>query len=229
MPVDRLSRASAGAIVRRTGPCTLLALAAVLLGGITSARASVIMEITNSSAGAGGTGSFDVALSDTGGTLQVGGFSAELSVPGASGVKFTGVNTSTAAATPYIFGTLQTPPLSFDTFPNTSFTASDTDATAPGFVTLNPGDLVGLAHVSYSVAAGTAPGPVTVSFVGPGTSLSDVNGGAIAFTTTNGTITVAQAVPEPSSLLLASIGGGAAMLFGLWRRRANRTSPTPAP
>ena len=48
-------------------------------------------------------------------------------------------------------------PLSFD-IPNTQFTASDSEFASPGFRTLNPGDMFGLAHVSYSVGASTPPG-----------------------------------------------------------------------
>ena len=86
--------------------------------------------------------------------------------------------------------------------------------TAPGFVTLNPGDLFGLAHVTYSVDSGAPAGPVVVSLVPAGTSLSDNNGGPVSFTTSNGTITISTtSVPEPSSIVLVGLGVALAAMF----------------
>src|SRR5262249_38129783 len=118
---------------------------------------------------------------------------------------------------PYLFGTLQLPPFSFDTFPTQVFSASDLDLTPPGFVTLNPGDVFGLAHVSYTVAPGAPGGDVAVSLVPEGPSLSDNNGDAIPSTPQNGTIPLphSQAVPEPPALVLASLG---AFLIAVARR-----------
>ncbi len=205
----------------RVAAVAVLAFAALLFAG-SPARASLVFEILGSTTTpAGGTGSFDIVLDDQdlAGSTTVSAFSAELSVVSSSGVKFTSVTGATTAAG-YIFGTVQSPPLSLDAFPNTTFTAADTDVTAPGYVTLNPGTKVGLAHVSYSVAPGTPIGPVTISFVSAGDSLSDKNGAALAFTTSNGTITVtAAAIPEPSPLVLGTIGGGLALLAGRLRRK----------
>lgn len=190
------------------------ALAAVLLAfAACPARAQLAITALDSTAQSGGTGSFDIVLQDLGGTFQIGGFSLELSVPGASGITFTAVDTLTTDA--YLFGALQSLPFSFDSFPNTTFSASDTDFTAPGYVTLNPGDLYGLAHVSYSVLAGTPGGAVTVSLldVGGGTSLSDDAGNPVSFSATNGTITVQSVVPEPSAFALAGVGGALALAF----------------
>jgi hypothetical protein len=111
-----------------------------------------------------------------------------------------------------LFGTLQSPPLTFDSFPTTDFTASDTDQTAPGFTTLNPGDVFGLAHVSYEVASGTSAGAVTVSLVPDGTSLSDVTGSGIVFTPVGGSITINASTPEPSSLTMIGIGTAALLM-----------------
>jgi hypothetical protein len=151
----------------------------------------------------------------------VSSFSVELSVLAASGINFTGVNTNTLAA-PYIFGTLQTPPFSFSAFPTTDFTASDLDATPPGFRNLNPGDVVGLAHVSFSVNPATPLGPVIVTIVPANTLVADVTGAPIPFTPVNGTITIVPttvSTPEPSSLALAAIGAGG-LLFAFRRRKA---------
>jgi hypothetical protein len=86
--------------------------------------------------------------------------------------------------------------------------------------------------VSFQVAPGTPLGPVTVTIVpfdlttGGGTVLTDVNGNpltsdemgnTITTSLNNGTIlvTAGAAVPEPSTLLLAGIGGGL-FLARLW-------------
>jgi PEP-CTERM motif len=196
---------------RRRGPTSVIfgvavaTLAFFAPVGTRPARAGLIVQALNSTAEPGGTGAFDVVVSDTAGTFVVAGFSIELSVPGASGVSFSDVTTGTLAAS-YLFGTLQLPPITFDTFPTQDFSAGDLDLTPPGFVMLNPGDTFGLAHVTYSVNSGAHPGPIAVSLVTAGTSLSDNDGGPVSITTSNGTITVsAQSVPEPSSLVLAGL------------------------
>jgi hypothetical protein len=147
----------------------------------------------------------------------VAGFSVEVTVPFASKVTFTNADVNTA--NPYIFGTLQSPPLSFNGFPNIDLTVSDTSATVPGYKTLNPGDIFGLAHVTYAVAGNAPIGPVTVSIVPAGTSLSDDSANAIAFTPANGTITISS-VPEPSPLLLALVTAAGVLSTRLipWRR-----------
>jgi hypothetical protein len=200
-----------------------LALAAVAIGAA-PARANLIVQVQNSVAPAGGTGAFDVSLVNTGDeSYNVAGFSVELFVPGGSGVTFTGVDTGTTLF-PYIFGTLQSPPFSFDPFPNQQFVASDAAAADP-FVTVGPGEAFGLAHVTYAVAPGTPLGPVTVSLldVGGGTSLSDENGEAVPFTTEFGTITVTpsapSAVPEPASLVLFGLGVVAVAGWSSLRKR----------
>jgi PEP-CTERM motif len=209
-------------LASRMTPAFVLTLAALLLAfGPAPARADLVLIVENSTAPVGGTGSFDVLLLSTLETFGVGGFSVELSVPAASGVTFTAVDTNTTAAL-YLFGTLQSPPFSFSTFPTTDFIASDLDASAPGFVNVTPAGPFGLEHVTYSVTPGSAPGPVTVSIVGlsggaPTTLISDVGGGAIPFTPVNGTITI-TAVPEPSSLWLMSVALIGASLKTLARR-----------
>jgi hypothetical protein len=222
-PLHPPAPASRGRLVA-TGAIALFA-ALLLFTAPTPARAGLVLQVENSSAPPGGTGSFDVILSDTAGTFAVSGFQVELSVPGASGVHFSGVDTSTTTA-PYLFGTLQTPPLSFDTFPNTTFTASDSDATPPFFVTLNPGDEFGLAHVTYTVDTGTTLGTlVPVSIVTGGTFLFDNTTpipNSIPYTPVNGTITVTvSTIPEPSTVVTAAIGG-TCFLAVSWLRARRR-------
>ena len=200
-----------------------LALAMLWLGvSPTRAVAGLVLTVEPSSAPVGGVGSFDVLLSDTGGSYQISAFSVELSVAMASGIEFTAANTNTTMAS-YIFGTLQSPPFYFNSFPIQDFTVSDASFTPPYYVTLTTNQVVGLEHVTYSVAPGTALGPVTVTLadIGVGTSLSDANGGNVTFTPNNGAITVTPSgVPEPSSLVLMTTALlGTASIAGVSRYR----------
>ncbi|HEX4053400.1 MAG TPA: hypothetical protein VHX86_03965 [Tepidisphaeraceae bacterium] len=186
-----------------------------LAGSAIPARADLVFEAVDSSALAGGTGNFDIILADTGGTFSVSAFTVEPTVPDTSPVQFTGVTTNTTTD-PYIFGTDQLPPLSYNTFPTTDLIALDADFTGVEYVTLNSGQALGLANVTYEVAPGASAGPVTISFASDGTSLSDVIGNAIPFTAPDGTITVV--VPEPASRgLLTGLAGSL-----LLRRRAKK-------
>jgi hypothetical protein len=210
---------------------TLSVLAAMLVGlPPGAAEAALVLQANSVTASAGGSGSFDLMLIDTGGTFQVSGFSVELSVAPSSGIKFTGVTAGTTTAT-YIFGTLQAPPLSSALFPVTDFTASDSSMTAPGFVTLSTiGQMVGLEHVSFSVAAGTLAGPVALSIVGgSNTQILDLNANLLPFSATNGTVTVSSsAVPEPPSIVAWMIAMSSLSL-ALWRRKSPGPGSSPQP
>jgi hypothetical protein len=173
---------------------------------------------------AGSSGSFDVLLTNTnaanGASYDVAVDSFQLSLSGPLDATFTGVSISTVAA-PYIYVTSGTTmpgggPLSSDSFPTTAFTASDSEFASPGFRTVSPGDVFGLAHVSYSVGATTSGGVDAIAF--PVVSLTELDGTVIPVTTSNGSITVLS-IPEPSTLIQA----GSAVLIGLgavWRRRS---------
>ena len=94
---------------------------------------------------------------------------------------------------------------------------------APGFVALHPGGILGMVHVSFTVAAGEAPGtavPIIV-LTGGETSLSDNDGDPVAFSTLGGTITVAS-VPDPSSLALCGLGSVGLGVYARRRRRSVR-------
>lgn len=203
----------------------LLAAVALAVPAARPADASLDLSILTSTANAGGTGSFDVLISSSGGSFDVSGFSFNLQVASNSGILFTGVTAGTVSA-PYIFGTLQSSPFSSNTFPTTRFIASDSSLSAPFTVTVGPGSTFGLGRVSYSVAAGTAPGPIAVSFLGTTglnrtTEVNDINGDPFAITATGGTITVAGAgsVPEPASAVLVATGLAGAGLIAARRAR----------
>ncbi len=141
-----------------------------------------------------------------------------MSVAAGSGVTFTAADALTdPAAAPDLFGAYQSSPLPFATdpadpdltatFPNIDFVAGDVSMTAPGSVTLNPGDILGLIHVTFSAAAGLVPGAVVPVALGE-TSLSDGNGDPVAFSAVGGTITMTT-VPERSSLAVCGLGSDA--------------------
>jgi hypothetical protein len=102
-----------------------------------------------------------------------------------------------------------------------AFTASDSEFAAPGFRAISPGDVFGLAHVTYTVSATTKGGTDSLTFVSD--ALTDSNGSTIPVTISNGSMASLVPVPEPSSMLQA--GTGAALCAGLlgWRRRRNAT------
>ncbi len=190
------------------------------------AQADLSLGTAPSSALAGGTGSFDVTLTDVGGSFDVAGFSFELTVPGGSGLMFTNADMSTVG--PLIFAgnsfdTFFSVPFSLSTFPTTDVNGSD--LANSGSTTLSTGSVFDLGNIDYSVAPGTAPGPVTVSIIlaNGNTSLSDSNGDPVAFSAVPGEITVdspGSATPEPGAFaMLAGLGVSAA---GFLHRRKRR-------
>ncbi len=198
-----------------------LATVAAFLALTGSSRAQVILSAPTISAAPGSSGAFDLLIGDSGGSFHIAGTSLGLSLSGPAGVHFTGVTIGTT--TPYIFtvsGTTQGGgPFSNDTFPNTQFTAVDSDFSVQGFRALVSGQSFGLAHVLYSVDSNATTGPRTMSYVPIDTSLSDEFGNNVSFTSQNGTFTVVP-VPEPGGLLLGAVGG-AAFWLARQRRRAS--------
>ena len=212
---------------RKLGLSGWLALAALVaaasLGAGSACRAAgLVISAPPLTASPGSSGSFDVLLTNSGTTsVDVSTDSFQLGLSGPVDASFTGVSINTVA--PYIYVTSGTTvpggaPLSLDTFPNTGFTASDSEFAAPGFRVVMPGQSFGLANVSFSISATTPNGLDTLSFLN--VSLTDINGADIPVTTSNGSIQVGPAViPEPSTLIQATT----ALLIGLgvawWRRR----------
>lgn len=201
---------------------TLLAIWAI---GANPARADLVLSAPDLVVAPGSSGSFDLILTNIGGaaSFDVAAFSVGLSLVGDTGITFTGVTIATI--TPYIFvssGTMQpgADPLAPGLTP-TSFIAIDSEFQLPGFRTVNLGDFFGVAHVEYTVDAGATLGTRTLQFT-LATDITDNFDDLIPVSTLNGTITVAAAVPEPSTLALAALGG-----IGLIaaRRRIRRPGP----
>jgi hypothetical protein len=223
-PIRRIWRRSHAGIVLSVGFGALLLLAV-------PAQAGFIMSLDNVTGPSAGTGTFEVWLTNTnllgGDTYDVAAFSFELSLPTGSGVQFTSATTSTVGAT-YLFqgtGGASIDPsftLSLDSFPNSSFSGSDTEFTYPS-IPVGPGASFGLGFVSYAVSPQAMPGDVQISFISDGTSVSDANGlsipgfrsddsqGIIHINGGNAT------VPEPSSFILMSAGILLAVMAGCRR------------
>ncbi len=207
-----------------------------------AAQAQVVLSIANYSPAMpapGSTGNqFDVVITNPIGSASaytVQYFSFQLQVPALSGIMFTSVVRPSSG---YIFGSYNPPappndPFSFDTFPNTNFTASDpvTIPPPPSAVTIpNDGTSYLLGRVTYSVGGGVSPGAVIpVSFISAGTSLSDSMGGPIPFSSTNGSIQVGAAVPEPSTFALGGTIVGLVGLVAYRRRRRARAAASEGP
>ena len=149
-----------------------VALAAIVGGAVPCSAGGLVIEAPSLMAKPGSSGSFDLLLMNTnltGGTsYDVSSDQFVLSLLGPLGITFTGVSIATdPVAAPYIFvssGTTQPggPPLSTDTFPNTTFTGADAEFASPYYRTVNPGQTFGLAHVSYAVSSSTPSGTIAI-------------------------------------------------------------------
>jgi hypothetical protein len=206
----------------------LLILLAITLGPAVPCRASgLVIEAPNLRVSAGSSGSFDVLLMNTnaagGASFSVAGDSLDLALSGPAGVTFTDV---TINILPYIYAVSATTlpgsdPLDFGiSFPNTGFAVSDSDGASPFFQTVNPGEVFGLASVSYTVSPTFSGTDVlTLASLNVGTSLSDINGNLIPFTAMNGSITISS-IPEPSAVVLLTIGCAAVVASSARKRSA---------
>ncbi len=215
VPVGRLGFLVAVALA------TSLALAAPCRAG------GLVIELpTLTNVAPGSSGSFDVLLRDTDPAgspgYNVAEDNFELTLTGAAGFTFTNATINMSVMYIYVQSTDAASglPLSTSTFPNTDFIASDIENAPPNYYrTLNPGDVFGLANVSYTVdsnASGTDA--LTIANVGIATTLTDINGNNIPFTVMNGAIST-FAVPEPSALIQAATGLLIAAGAAGWRRR----------
>jgi hypothetical protein len=203
--------------------------------------AGLVISAPAITTGAGSSGSFLVAITDTDPTgstpYNVAGDSFELTLSGPAAITFTDATTATDVSpynTPYIYAAstdnqygfpLYLPP---NPFPTTDFIAADSyvSNSSPGYTMLNPGDTYALALVSYSVS-GTAPAGSmdTIGFVAANTMLTDNNLDVIPSATMSGSITIAS-VPEPSTWALAMIAIAVGpLVFGSHRKFLGTNRP----
>lgn len=202
----------------------LAAFAAVALVGGRASAAPILGIESVTVAAPNTTGTFNVYITVPQGdpSITLGGFEFTLDTSG--GAQFTAVD---YPASNYVFDGVSFNqtfgfPFSYDSFPNTSFTASDLhkDVGQPfGGTTINPGDKYLLGTVSFTVPPLHGPGadvyPITF---GELTNLSDQFGEPIPFTFANGAITV---VPEPVSVaVFAGVVG-----LGALATRRRRSAP----
>jgi len=179
------------------------------------------------SVSAGGTGTFDVVLSDAaGGTgVTIGGFDFDVEVTSTSGVTLTGAEPT---STGYIFSgnsfdETSGVPLNITPTPTTDLTASDlaADITSTGY-TLEGGGSIDLGEVLFDVSPTAPTEMANVQFVSGifNTDLSDPSGANIPINTeTGGTIDIiGTAVPEPPTLIMLLGAIPFALLFGLRTR-----------
>jgi hypothetical protein len=208
-----------------------VALTVAVGNGVPCRAAGLVLEAPNLAAAAGSSGSFDVLLVNTnpagGISYDIAADSFQLTLSGPLSITFTDVSINTI--TPYIYVTSATTegggPLSLDTFPNTQFTASDSEFAASGFRPVDPDTTFGLAHVSYAVSPTSPFGTDTIAFGSLATSLSDEAGNAIPFTISNGSISVVAAViPEPSALTEAAAAAFIGLASFSWRWRGRRAA-----
>ena len=194
----------------------------IALGIDASCQAGLVIEAPNITVGPGSAGSFDVLIRSTADSFTVASDTVELSLTGLSGVSFTSV--SIATVTPYIYGansaTTAGSTFTFSTFPGTQFEVFDF-LFPSGAQTIAPPQVFGLVNVQYSVAANATPGASGALAFGPDTSLADANANNVDFTAPNGSITISSsaAVPEPSTLVTATL----ALLGGFLLIRSKRS------
>ena len=158
----------------------------------------------------GGSGSFDVSLTNTGSQVQLSADSFELSLSSPD-VTFTDADTLTA--NPYVFPSADSFDLlnSFTLWTQLSPTLIASDLSDSGVgIALATGETVGLGRVTFQVASGATTGSFDIVFVGIGTSLADTgfNGLPVTFSETPSQITISEptGVPEPSSLFFLPVG-----------------------
>lgn len=203
----------------------IVAAVSFLAAGLVPAYASTIISIVPVTVSAGVTGaSFDVVITNNGPSAQnIASFAVAFSI-GSTNITFTAANYSTSAT--YLFAGD-----SYDVNSSSSLAttlspqfiqASDISDSLNG-TNLAAGQTLGLAHVIFNVAGGTAPGTYQVALAtnctnGTGcTDLSDNAVVSVPFTTSNANITVRgiAATPEPATLALVLLA--APVVF--WKRR----------
>jgi hypothetical protein len=200
-----------GSLAPRSWRCLVtVAITGFLMCTGLPARAGIVVSLQSVSASAGSSGNtFEVDVTNTGAPVDIAAFSFEISVAPSSGVNFTGADVSTASSL-YIFAGNSAFGPNIDTLTGTTLDASD--LAVSGATTLGTGATLALGRVFFSVATSAPLGAAAVSFTGfPATSLTamDLSNIPIDTLSNNGTITITAAVPEPSTLVTATLA-----LFG---------------
>lgn len=201
---------------------SLLVLAGFMLAAPRSHAALIFSVQPTGSYSAGSTGNIlDIVLTNTDGSaVTISGFSFGITSP-TPNISFTAVSTSTNPAYVFAGNSLFGPDISVSSLPGQSLSAQDLHDT--DFATVASGATVGLGHVTFDIAPGTAAGPILLSFVANESSLADGTSpspSSLAFQLTNGTINVTEAaIPEPATVALTALG---LLTLGL-RTRCKRT------
>lgn len=186
------------------------------------------------------TGSFQVNLANVTDTSNpapsVSNFTIQLELNPSQGIQFTGISQNTVDSNNkgnYIFNNIggaaelgNSYQFSTDTFPNSSFTASDSDFLgstptngASPAVTLNQGDSFGLALITFSATSATA-GTAFLNFLSSGTSIADTSGNTVNYDSSSGSIEVNIAsVPEPGTITLLAMAASVGMIMDRRGRR----------
>lgn len=221
---------------------TAIALAlAVLTTATNRCDADLVVMFQPSAIVQGGTGTLEIDLMNTSMStaVQISSFQLEISQPSGTGLTFTSATTGTAAY-PFIFAGNRADDTYFggSLFPligDTTIAGSDTVDVPDTFATLNAGQTVGLALVTFSADMTAPAGTVPISVVplswtdSNGTLLSEYPDlSSIPFTTDPGSIAVASAsVPEPSALCLEVFGGLVVLAIALSIPHGSRVSRVP--
>jgi hypothetical protein len=209
----------------------LLAGISVYVLGSAAVRAAVILSVQSVNADAGSSGNaLDVELTNSGpDALAVGGFSFGI-VTANPNISFTDAGTLTTAAYVFAGNSIFGPDLTGLTS-GQSLIASDAFNIPLSGISLSSGNTVGLGHILFDVSPLAAAGTFPVNLeVFPMTSLSDPSGNTVNIDSLlSGQITIsgAEAVPEPSSLVLFFAGAlflGTGLLSGRASRINNRGS-----
>lgn len=207
--------------VRRAGWTAILMALGLLIGPPAASAGPIGFDvgIGTTSAPAGGSGFFDIWLSNTGAVdLGIAAFDVEVNVATNAGLAFTGGDDATTD--PYIFGTLQNGPLVDPANPLNPPTVTY-NLIASDFMlsnaTIGAGQTVGLARVTFSLAPWAA-GPITVNF-GATNFLDASSATLVPDSLQAGVVTAISSVPEIDPAGLGTVAAMVAAAAGLVDRR----------
>jgi hypothetical protein len=214
----------------------IIAICAVTsIGRVAHASTTYSIDPASISAQSGDVGdAFDVIFTNNGpNTVSVAAFSFEVSVADPD-ITLTGASFSTTAS-PYIFAGDSFDQDNSETLNFTNLVGyspqildgSDVTNDATG-ISVGPGDSADLGEVQFDVASPAQTGSFAVTFTGEVSNVANANNlatpegdGISVDSFSGGTITVGS-VPEPSSLLLGSLGMAALIAGPLGRKHHRR-------